>query len=255
MANTATMAKIIVLGSSAVFPFPRTKTNLFGDYLDTVGYLKNFELHDDPICQSAKRGGKDRRTRASMALIYKNKTILFNAGPDVLYQLGKFKLKPDAVFINHDHLDASCGVKFFNGASIFGEALGNVRPGRKIKIFGAEILPFRVKHAKDVPTVGYLIVVSGKKVVYISDLSSVAGIKKYVVGCDILFADGSILNRNLTTHISIVDQLKFYKKLSLKKVIFTHIGHATLPHRDLVKYVKNQYKNANIAYDGMTIKL
>jgi phosphoribosyl 1,2-cyclic phosphodiesterase len=70
-----------------------------------------------------------------------------------------------------------------------------------------------------------------------------------------LFADGSILRRNLGGHLSITNQLKIYKKWRLKRVIFTHIGHNTLPHEDLVKYVKGQYKNADVAYDGLAIKL
>ena len=86
-------------------------------------------------------------------------------------------------------------------------------------------------------------------------MASVSGIRKFVRGCDILFADGSILKRNLSGHLSIENQLKIYKKWRLKRVIFTHIGHATLPHEDLVKYVKGRYQNAEVAYDGIIIKL
>jgi ribonuclease BN (tRNA processing enzyme) len=86
-------------------------------------------------------------------------------------------------------------------------------------------------------------------------MSSARGIREYVKSCDILFADGSILKRNLGGHLSITDQLKIYRKWRLKRVLFTHIGHNTLPHEDLVKYVRGRYKNADVAFDSMTIKI
>lgn len=254
------MARVIVLGSSAEFPFPRTKTNKFEDYLDIAGYQREFELHDDPLCNSAKRGGKDRRTRSCLALVIGRKTILFDAGPDIKYQLKKYRLKPDIVFISHEHPDVNYGLEYLKGPEIFSEKSGNVKPDVPISIFGVEILPFRVRHSKIAPYLGYRVQLKTrncklKTFAYITDMASTAGIKKYVQGCDILFADGSILKRNLGGHLSITNQLKIYKKWRLKKVIFTHIGHNTLPHEDLVKYVKGRYKSADVAYDGMIIKI
>ena len=253
------MVKIIVLGSSAEFPLPRTKTNKFEDYLDITGYRCKFKLHDDPLCSSAKKGGKDRRTRSCLVLIMGKKTILFDAGPDIKYQLRKYRLKPDAVFISHEHPDASYGLKYLKSPKIFSEKLGNVRPGVSVNIFGVKILPFRVKHSKIAPYAGYKVLLNAKRhtlnaFVYITDMASTAGIQKYIRSRDVLFADGSILKRNLGGHLSIANQLKIYKKWRLKKVIFTHIGHDTPPHKDLVKYVKGRYKNADVAYDGMVIK-
>jgi len=224
-----------------------------------------------------------------MALVVEGKTILFDAGPDIKYQLRKYHLKPDAVFISHEHPDANYGLRYlkdvhpvksseagsarrlFHRVKIFSEKSGNVKPGVPISVFGVEILPFRVKHSKIAPYTGYLIKIPNPKsqfpnksqiskyqtrnVTYVTDMTSTAGIEKYVRGCDILFADGSILRRNLGGHLSITNQLKIYKKWRLKKVIFTHIGHDTLPHKDLVKYIKGRYKNADVAYDGMAITL
>jgi ribonuclease BN (tRNA processing enzyme) len=265
------MAKIIVLGSSAEFPLPRTKTNKFEDYLDIVSYQRGFELHDDPLCSSAKKGGKDKRTRSSLVLVVDGKVILFDAGPDIKYQLKKYHLKPTAVFVTHEHPDANYGLRYLKNVTIFSEKEGNVVLNRPIKILGTEILPFRVIHSRVAPYTGCLIKIKNprrgptgrtlrgrqkskiKKIAYLTDMSSARNIRKYVEDCDILFADGSILKRNLGGHLSITNQLKIYKKWRLKRVIFTHIGHDTLPHKDLVKYVKGRYKNADVAYDGMVI--
>lgn len=254
------MVKIVVLGSSAEFPLPRTKTNKFEDYLDISGYQRKFKLHDDPLCNSAKKGGRDRRTRSSLALVIGGKVILFDAGPDIRYQLKKYHLKPTTVFISHSHPDADYGLRYLKSTPIFSEKLGNIVPNRPIKLLEVEVLPFRVIHSKIAPYLGYRVQLETrncklKTFAYITDMASLKNIGRYLKSCDILFADGSILKRNLGGHLSITNQLKTYKKWRLKKVIFTHIGHNTLPHKDLVKYVRGRYKNADVAYDGMVVTL
>lgn len=249
-------AKIITLGSSASNPFPRTQTNRFKDYLDIETYQRKFKLHDDQICESAKKGGKDKRTRACLALMVNKEVILFDAGPDIKYQLKKYRLKPDAVFITHNHPDASFGLRYLlKSTRVFSEKLENIKHDVAINIFGVKILPFRVVHSKIAPYTGYKVFIRGKTIVYISDFAFLRGVKKYVKNCDILFSDGSILKRKLKMHLSIIKQLKTYREWRLKRVIFTHIGHATLKHNDLVKFVKERYKNSDIAYDGMVLKL
>lgn len=254
------MARIIVLGSSAEFPFPRTKSNKFEDYLDIENYEQRFELHNDPLCNWAKKGGRNRRTRSALALIIRGRVILFDAGPDIRCQLKKYRLHPDAVFISHAHPDADYGLRYLKGVKVFSEQEGNVNFGEDLEIFGIKILPFRVQHSKIAPCTGYKIklrtkITKPKTIVYVTDMASLRNMDKYFKGCDILFADGSILKRSLPGHLSIINQLKFYKKWRLKRVIFTHIGHQTLPHKNLSQFIKSQYKNAEVAYDGMVISI
>lgn len=259
------MARIIILGSSAEFPLPRTKTNNFKDYLDIASYQRKFKLHDDPLCNNAKTNGranKNRRIRSSVALTISGKVLLFDAGPDIKYQLKKYRLKPDATFITHSHPDADYGLRYLDlkKVKVFSEKVGNIKHGEIINVFGVKILPFRVRHSKVAPYTGYKIQLPTanyklQTIVYITDMSSVAGIKEYVKDADIMFADGSILKRNLFGHLSITNQLKIYKKWGLKRVIFTHIGHNTLPYENLVKYVRGRYRHAEVAYDGMVIRV
>lgn len=250
------MAKIMVLGSSAEFPLPRTKSNKFADYLDIQNYQKSFALHCDPLCTSAKKGDKDRRTRSCLAIALKNKVILLDAGPDILYQLRKYQLKADLVFVSHAHPDAAYGLRYLKNfhppPQIFSEKLGNIKPGRVLRIFGIKILPFRIPHSKIAPYTGLKIWLP-KTVIYASDMAALTGLKKYFQDCDILFADGSILKRNLPGHLSITNQLKFYKRWRLPRVIFTHLGHKTLSHENLQEFIKSRYQNAEVAYDGMVI--
>lgn len=268
------MAKIIILGSSASNPLPRTETNRWKDYLDIRNYMRKFsakggsaaggKLHDDELCKSAQNGGKDRRTRACLAIVNRGKVILFDAGPDIKEQLRREKIKLSsvkAVFITHNHPDASFGLRHLpKTVKIFSEKEGTIKHNKVMDVFGLKILPFRVVHSKLAPYAGYKIELRSKKLevrsfVYISDLSSTRGLKKYVQDADILFADGSILKRDLKLHLSMLKQLRIYKQWKLKRVIFTHIGHATMKHNDLVKFLRGRYKNTDVAYDGMVVRL
>lgn len=250
------MTKLIILGSSAIFPFPRTKTNLFEDYLDIEHYQKTFPLHDDSLCRTAKKGGKDRRTRACMAVLHSGKLVLFDAGPDIKYQLKRARLpKPDAICVTHAHPDASYGLKYLDGIPVYSELARTIKAGKTFRLFGLEITTFRVRHARNTPTVGFLVrLPCGKKIIYATDMASLNGLKKYFQQADFIFCDGSVLNRSFGGHLSIISQLKTYKRWRLKRVFFTHIGHATLPYEDLRGFVQNKYKNTDVAYDGMTIK-
>lgn len=248
------MNKIIVLGSSAATPFPRTRSDRFEDYKN-FDYIGKFDLHNDPICASAKKGGKDRRTRACLALIWEERTILFNAGPDIVFQLKKFNLKPDAVFINHAHSDAAAGLKYLDPeVKVFSED-GALRPGKMVNVLGVGVMPFRVQHSEKVKTIGFRVKMRGFEFAYMSDISSLAGARQHISDCDLVFSDGSMLAKSGAGHLAIDKQLAIFKRWQVKKIIFTHIGHATLPHDDLVKYVKDRYFNADVAYDGMIINL
>lgn len=249
------MFKIVILGSSSTFPFPRTVTNQMRDYSDIENYQKKFPLHDDLICKLAMSGGKEKRTRASAAIITGEGTILIDAGPDALYQTNKYKVKPDVILINHDHSDAFGGIGFFPGAKVLRETTGDFKPGQELTIYGLSIIPFRVKHAFNVPTVGFKISDGKTKVAYICDLSSLDGAKKWIKDCDMIFADGSNLAQNQPTHLSIIEQLTEYRGWGIKKVWFTHIGHKTLPHDELIRYCRSLYEPTDIVYDGMVLDL
>ncbi len=251
------MLKITILGSSAATPFPRTTKNQWADYSDIEHYAKKYPLHNDPICNLAKQGGKNRRTRSSIAVKSGIATILFDAGPDIKYQLKKYNIKPDAVFISHAHADARAGEEYMkqSGRPIYSEKNKNIKIGRTYKIGPLDISPFRVRHVKNIKTVGYRMTDGRRTVSIATDLSSTAGLEKIFKKSDIVLVDGSILSRNFGGHLPIESQLNIYKKWKLKKIIFTHIGHQTLPHDELIAHVKKIYPKTSVAYDGLKIIL
>ncbi len=242
--------KLIVLGSSAVFPLPRTKTNRFDDY-SSPDYVTRFPLHDDPICNAAKRGGRDRRMRSSLAVIGSGGTVFIDAGPDIAEQMSRYRVNPDAIVITHEHADATAGLFVIPTVPVYREKNGSLKPGESLELCGMHISPFRVIHAANTPTVGFRFEEGEKSFAYASDLASIRGIEKWVKGTDIFFVDGSILMKKTHGHMPIVGQLIYYKQWYLRRVIFTHIGHATLPHKELEVYLQKLYPPTAVAYDGM----
>ena len=254
------MSRVIVLGTSAMFPLPRTVNNKFSDYFDIVNYKNKFALHKDPLCVAARRGGRNNRTRSCLALVAGSETILFDAGPDIRWQLKKFKLRPTAVFISHAHADASYGKKYLNGAKIFSEGAGTARPNRPIVISkSVTVVPFRVTHTPETPCLGFLVKVKTsrglKKFAYFTDCSKLVGLKKWLTQVDFMFIDGSAFKQPILGHMLLSRQLMCYKKWEVKKVFITHIGHSALPHQKLVSWAKAQYTQTAVAYDGQIIKL
>jgi ribonuclease BN (tRNA processing enzyme) len=256
--------EIIILGSSAATPFPRTKKGQWADYLDIENYARKFSLHNDPICNSAKRNTKDRRTRSSIAVRAAGKTVLFDSGPDTLYQQKKWKIRPDAVFLSHAHQDASAGEKYMRklGTPVYSERNKNIKIGKTIEIGNIKVTPFRVLHVRNIKTVGYWVTVKSPKskakskiISIATDFTTLHGLEKIFKKSDIIFVDGSILKRNFRGHLAIESQLETYKKWQISKVYFTHIGHDTLPHQQLSAHVKKIYKNASVAFDGLKISL
>ncbi len=249
------MSKIIVLGSSAEFPFPRTVPNKFANYLNIETYDKEFPLQDDPICNLAKRGGPNRRTRACAAVITGRGTLLLDAGPDIIYQLKKLHLKPDVILLTHEHPDANWGIRYLPDVKVYSEKNGNLTHGKPMDILGVNVTPFRVQHSLNAPATGFRLEVGNKVIVYLGDTANLVGTRQWVNDADIVFADGSILNRRLPGHAPIAKQLVYFKKWNVKRVLFTHIGHETLPHDELASFVQKKFERAEIAYDGMQIVL
>jgi len=254
--------------------------------------------HTDITCRAARRpGSRSRRRRSSLLVEHRGRHILIDAGPDILEQLAMAKIKrPDAVFLTHAHADASGGVdilaSFLRGTEekpflLYAEAsvlhrvkkifslfharpktifknviFKTIRPGRAVSPFGLQIIPLRVAHSL-VPgfsTVGYLF---PKKFAYISDFASIppqslALLKKI----NIIILDATMwFGTKMAAHQNTAETIEIGRRLGVKKLYLTQIGHNYPPHeiaqKEIVSYCqKNKIKFPVIlAYDGLKIKI
>lgn len=73
---------------------------------------------------------------------------------------------------------------------------------------------------------------------------------------DLIAFDGSELKIKSKSHQTILEGTKLGKELKAKQVYFIHIGHRTLPYKELEGFVKDKGgKQFNISYDGLEINL
>jgi len=259
--------KLIFLGTSATWPLPRKGRKC-----------------SCKICQS--KDERDKRSRSAILLLTPNKKskegILIDAGPDILKELRRAKIAEiKALLITHAHSDHLAGLKGLKFKKLiplyaleevhqkikknFGSKVAYlkkvIRPFREFKIDTVKFKGLVVEHSQNFTTLAYLIIFGSKgkekKIVYMPDYKKVPQkSQKLMANCDLLILGGSILKKVIPWHSPIVEGINLAQKLKAKKVYFTHLGHQTLPHQELERFVQEkggpQFK---IAYDGLTLNL
>lgn len=215
--------------------------------------------HKDILCKDARHGEKSRRTRSSVVVQDEKITVLIDAGPDIQEQLCREKIKKiDAVFLTHEHRDATGGLKWISPEiPIF-----SPNKNHKIKIGQISIVSFSVPHAfsDKFPTRGFII---NKKFGYVSDCRDLPHhTQRILKNLNILTLDAAAyLLKRIPTHLSVEQAVEIAKQLKPKKLYLTQIGHTFPPHkiaeREIKKYAKkNNYSSQiSLAYDGLKIKI
>ncbi|MBI2552107.1 MBL fold metallo-hydrolase [Candidatus Uhrbacteria bacterium] len=242
------------------------------------------------VCTDARKdGSRSRRSRSSALLRVDGKQILFDASPDVLRQLERFKTyQVDALFLTHAHSDAVGGLfdlddilrKQKHPATLYVEegtwrrlrliledtkpwmTIQKITAGHALKVFGLEVMPFRVEHSAQpgFPTLGYRI---GDKLVYASDIKSVPqAAERFIAGAEHAVLDGCFwFDTHFPTHFTLDETIALADRLRVKKLYLTQISHNYPPYPEAARVVAEYCRKQNltakvaIAYDGMTIPL
>lgn len=241
-------------------------------------------LCDCETCKFARRKkGRNIKTRPSIVVKTKGKTMVVDFGPDFRSQLLRENIKKvDLFLLTHMHLDHMASisdlvvgakllmtpepvleeVKTFRGGK-FIKWLKTRNPDLKIKNFepmkfgGVKIDTVKLSHIKpsighDTPCYGYIFEEEGKKIAYLSDFGKIIEDQDKLYGLDLFICDGNLMEPMLG-HIGIKGGIELYKKYEPKQMLFTHMSHSLSPHEELEKYVK-KFGNIGIAYDGLRIK-
>lgn len=251
--------RIKILGSSSGWPIPR------------IGCQCE---------QCTSTDEKDKRWRSSMLV----DDVLIDAGPDAYHQFMKYGVsKIKALVVTHAHLDHTAGIWDVNPTKlrevktaplyslektwkfvkrVFPEARFDekiIKPEDKFEIDGLKFECFPVVHSLMEPAVGLRI---DGKVVYIPDVRMIEKkFEKYLEGVELAILDGSCLEYAFPAwtkswgHWSMKEACELCKKLKVKRVVFTHIGHRTATHAQLNETLKKYYSHAEAAYDGMEIEI
>ena len=252
--------KIKFLGTGAGWPLPRLGCQ-------------------DKICSS--KDPKDTRTR-SQALV--NEVLLLDLGPDTYQHLKQPGVDPTKIrfaAISHEHPDHTFGLWDLSHTYTSGrrekikifinpKTLAKIRfmffpkeydilptlAGTEIKLDNLRLTFLPVNHTKD-STFGILVKEGNKKFFWAPDFKSLpAETTQRVKGADLAAIDGSELKIQTPSHETIEEGIALGKTLQAKNVYFVHIGHRSLPHKELESYVKkNGGDNFHIPYDGLEIEI
>lgn len=252
--------KIKFLGTSAGWPLPRLGCNC-------------------QICTSSDP--KDHRLRPSLLV---NEKILIDAPPDIYHQLAKGQLPTIThIFLTHTHPDHVIGL--YDLTHLYGQkekptivaAEGVLKEARKQFGYplGGSFKTFLVK-AKEIFTAdntqlsyipvehgtveAYAVKIKQRRLVFYAPefRKILPSQRRNISGMDLIIVDGSSLGKAGQTkgHETIKEGIRLGKSLKAKRVLFTNIGHKTLPHQKLEEFVKEKGgENFAIAYDGLEIKL
>lgn len=257
--------KILFLGTSSGWPLPRLGCHC-------------------KICTS--KNPQDKRLRPSILI---NDSILIDAGPDIYHQLARYRryairhtlithIHPDHYFGLWDvgHLMASKPTIWLSAANLKAiikrindltitfllKKAKNFKHGEAIKINTLQITPFLVDHSAKTETYGFKIKEQVKTLVVIPDFRAVPSpSRKYVRGANLAIFDGSNLfpaGPKRWGHMAISESIPLAKKLKIKQVYYTHIGHGPKmkPHQQLEEFVqKHGGKNFHLAYDSLELTI
>jgi len=260
--------QITFLGTGPMNPIPRPR-------------------HKDLTCQDARKfKSKTKRTRSSVVLNNKNFNILIDASPDFLQQIKINKIKKiNAVLITHPHFDAYGGIKQLNDWlkspipiycqkqtwQIIRKRFKNlpklkfkaIKPFNNLTINNLTILPLPVKHSiineKKFPTTAFKI----KNLIYCSDVKTIpAKSLKYFKNTQYIILDAAMyFNKQIFSHLNTADAILLAKKLKVKNLYLTQIGHSYPPfsiaRKEIEEFVKqNKIKiKVSLAFDTLKIKL
>lgn len=240
-----------------------------------------------PACQNAKKpGSKSKRTRSSLLINYKDKSILIDASPDFLEQTKSNKIKKiDAVLVTHPHLDACGGIKQLNDwlkspidlycqkqtwhiiknkfKNLDNLIFAEIKSNKKFKINNLAILPLQIYHSilneNKFPTLAYKI----NDLIYCSDVKTIPRRSlKYFKNAKILILDAAMyFNKQIFSHLNTSDSILLAKRLGAKNLYLTQIGHSYPPFKiaenEIQKFCKlNRVKTkVYLAFDGQKIKV
>jgi phosphoribosyl 1,2-cyclic phosphate phosphodiesterase len=245
--------------------------------------MTDYEFCPRGVCKLAETDKKHDRTRSSILISYKDKSILIDCGMDFRAQVLRENIKKiDAVIFTHRHHDHTGGIPdirsycrdFENGLPIFASEetiesivqsfpyifdpnafIGGGIPRlekniveNKFNLFGLDFIPILVEHGNCKGCFGYRF----ENVAYIPDAKSIppSSLEK-LKNLDLLVIDCLRMERPHSTHFIYEDVEKLIAEINPKKVLATHICH------DINYEIDEKIidKRMTFAYDGLKIRL
>lgn len=237
-------------------------------------------------CAEAQHERRLRRTRAAILLESPAGTLLVDPGPDIYRQLARLEHAPriDAAIVTHTHSDHFLGLDDLGSIAqhagwlkegllpiyapddnwprieatfrhLFRDGMYQRFEARMLQldadqaIAGFQLRPFDSSHTTDITTAMLALSLGGKRVIYAPDLKVMP--REVFEGADVAIVNGTFYQREHPAHMPLVKSLRACRRLGVKRVIVTHVGHLELSNAELWAQLSEQ--GADLAYDGATL--
>lgn len=226
------------------------------------------------VCSS--KDPKDIRRR-SQALV--NGSLLLDIGIDTYHHLSKPSIDPTNIkyaAITHEHPDHTFGLwdlgHIYNSKQIkviIHETTYKkikklffykeydvvvVKNETPIKLRSLEVSLLPVNHTDS--SFGVFVKEGDESFFWAPDFKTLPEDTKRKLRGSVVAQDGSELNISTPNHQTIIEGIKLAKEVKAAQIYFIHIGHRTLPNKQLVDFVKQAGGNQfDVAYDNLEIEI
>lgn len=122
-----------------------------------------------------------------------------------------------------------------------------VLPGQRQEWRGGVVRAFRVPHQEREVSLGYVVEVDGRKVVYTGDTGWTEDLLVQAAGSDLFICECSFFHTRTPTHLDYVQIAEQRHRFAAQRVVLTHLGDEVLERRHEVEL--------ELAYDGLRVDL
>ncbi len=235
------------------------------------------------VCRLSETDSRHRRTRSSIAVVYKGVTVLIDASMDFRSQVLRETIRSiDAALITHAHADHIGGIPDLRSYDrsrgtplpLYGspESIGAIRstysyifdPATFIgggipsvdaipvtgpfALWGETITPIPVAHGALAGCLGYRI----GPLVYIPDMKAIdAAAIDRCCGADTLILNCLREGPEHVSHLTLAESMDLARKISPRQCFFTHLSHDI--HYELDRTKLDPWMH--FAYDGLRIAI
>jgi ribonuclease BN (tRNA processing enzyme) len=120
-------------------------------------------------------------------------------------------------------------------------------PNRKLLLGDVEIIPFSVPHQNHPISLGFELLVEGRKIVYTGDSGWTEDFVSRTQGADLFICECTFFETRLDTHIDYPRIAENLTRLNAKRIILTHLGEEVQSRRQEI--------DLELASDGLSIQI
>lgn len=122
-----------------------------------------------------------------------------------------------------------------------------LRPGTEARTGSVVVDPFRVPHQQDEMSLGFEVMLDGRRIIYSGDTGWTEELIRRSEGTDLFICECSFFETKVDSHLDYPRIAENRHRFGTKRLVLTHLGAEVLAHRDRI--------DIELAHDGLRIDL